>query len=157
MIHGVYGSNVVAYLSLEENRINNNVHKDKIYHLFKFTNDMLGTVKYVYGAKNIHNDRYVKYTFSHNTTDNVFSTINFNPFGYWSYEVYEVSWVGSVSINDTNAPNSETEVLTVNDNNGVVQGLVHKGKLLIQETAGQEQIKYTQYTENTTTNYLYTD
>jgi hypothetical protein len=157
MIHGVYGSNVIAYLSLEESRIHTSVGKDNIYHLFKFTNDMTGNVKYVYGAKNIHNDRYVKYTFSHNTTDNVFSAINFKPFGYWKYEVYEVSWLGTVAINDTNAPNSETEVLTVDNANGVVQGLVHRGKLFITETSGSEQIKYTTHTEASSTNYLYTD
>lgn len=156
MITGVYGQNLVVYLTLEEKRIHTSVSKDKIWHLFKFTNDMTGTVKYCYGAKNTHNDRYVKYTINHNTTDNVFSTINFKPFGFWKYEVYEVSWIGTVAINDAHAPNSETEILSVHNDNGVVKGKVEEGKLYIQETAGSEQIKYTKHT-TTETNYLHTN
>ena len=118
---------------------------------------MTKTVKYAYGTIVKKNDRYVKQTIDHNTTENIFSgRVNFKPYGYWSYEVYEVSWIGTVGVNDTNAPNSETEVLTVNNNNGVVKGKVHEGKLYVTETVGSEQIQYTTHTE-TTTNYLYSN
>lgn len=118
---------------------------------------MTKTVKYAYGTIVSKNDRFVKQTIAHNTTENIFTgRVNFKPYGFWSYEVYEVSWIGTVAVNDTNAPNSETEVLTVNNNNGVVQGKVHEGKLYIEETSGSEQVQYTQHTE-TTTNYLYTN
>ena len=159
MIHGIYGSNYIFYLTLEDQRINTAVSKNNIWHLFKFTHDLTKEVKYCYGAKNIHNYKYVKYTFSHNTSENIFNgNINFKPFGYYKYEVYEISWIATPAINDTNAPNSETEVLTVNDNNGVVQGIVEVGKLLISETVGSEQVSYTKYTQNdNTNNYLYTN
>jgi len=118
---------------------------------------MTGTVKYCYGKKYTTNDRYVKNTFSHNTTEDVFnSRINFKPFGFWKYEVYEVSWIGTVDLNVDNAPATETTVLSVHNDNGVVKGKVEEGKLYIQETAGSEQIKYTEHT-TTETNYLYAD
>tara|TARA_R110002020_G_scaffold209230_2_gene415208 strand:+ start:20097 stop:20576 length:480 start_codon:yes stop_codon:yes gene_type:complete len=157
MIHGTYGSTVTSYLSLLESKINTSVVDSKLRWLFKFTNDMTKTVKYSYGrlTGGVVNDRYVKSEFLHNTTESVFtSNINFKPYGYWSYEVYEVSWIGTVAVNDTNAPNSETEVLSVANGNGVVQGKVHEGKLYVTETVGSEQIQYTEHTESTT-NYLY--
>tara|TARA_R110000824_G_scaffold136028_1_gene299535 strand:- start:1901 stop:2374 length:474 start_codon:yes stop_codon:yes gene_type:complete len=155
MIHGTYGSTVTSYLSVLESKINTSVVDSKLRWLFKFTNDMTKTIKYSYGNIVSTNDRFIKQTFSHNATENIFTgAINFKPYGYWSYEVYEVSWIGTVAVNDTNAPNSETEVLSVANGNGVVQGKVHEGKLYITETSGSEQIKYTEHTESTT-NYLY--
>ena len=158
MILGTYGSNIDTYLSLEEKRINTSVVENKVRYLFKFINDMTGAVKYAYGTKGTTNERYVKNTFAHNTSENIFTgNINFKPYWFWKYEVYEVTWNGSVAVNDTNAPNSETETLTVNDNNGVVRGKVEEGKLYIQETSGQEQVKYTKYEPSSSTNYLYTN
>jgi len=157
MIHGTYGGIVTSYLSLLESKINTAVADANLRYLFKFTNDMTKTVKYCYGKKYDTNDRYVKNTFSHNTTENLFlSKIDFKPYGYWSYEVYEVSWIGTVGLTDDTAPETETEVLSVDDNNGVVQGKVHEGKLYISETSGSEQIQYTEHTESTT-NYLYSN
>ncbi|QDP52957.1 MAG: hypothetical protein Tp165SUR256671_38 [Prokaryotic dsDNA virus sp.] len=158
MIHAVYGQTITAYLSLLENRFNTSVSDDNIRYLFKFTNDLTKAVKYAYGTIVSKNDRFIKLTFAHNTSENIFTgNINLKPYGYWNYETYEVSWIGTVGVNDTNAPNSETEVLTVNNNNGVVQGKVHEGKLYVSETVGSEQIKYQQYEPTTTTNYLYTN
>ena len=155
MIHGTYGSSVTSYLSLLESKINTSVVDEKLAWLFKFTNDMTKTVKYCYGKSFTINDRYVKNQFLHNTTENIFSYhINFKPYGYWSYEAYEVSWIGTLALSDDTAPNSETEVLSVDNGNGVVQGKVHEGKLYISETSGSEQIQYTEHTESTT-NYLY--
>jgi|TARA_R110002049_G_scaffold2647_9_gene19722 hypothetical protein len=157
MITGVYGSTISSYLTLEEKRIHTAVDASKVRYLFKFTNDLTKTVKYAYGVKSTTNDRYVKNTFAHNATENIFTgAINFKPYGFWSYEVYEVTFIGTVGLNDTNAPNSETEILSVHNDNGVVKGKVEEGKLYIQETAGSEQIKYTQHT-TTETNYLHTN
>ena len=156
MIHAQYGTNVTSYLSLLESKIHTAVAEAKLRWLFKFTNDMTKTVKYCYGKKDTVNDRYVKNDFLHNTSENVFShQINFKPYGYWSYEVYEVSWVGTVSLSADNAPSEETEVLEAHNDNGVVRGLVHEGKLYVTETAGTEQIKYTEHEPATQTNYLY--
>ena len=157
MITGVYGSTISSYLTLEEKRIHTAVDASKVRYLFKFTNDLTKTVKYSYGRKTSTNDRYIKNDFLHNTTDSVLDfTINFKPYGFWKYEVYEVTWIGTVFLEAGNAPTTETQILSVDDNNGVVKGKVEEGKLYIQETAGSEQIKYTQHT-TTETNYLHTN
>lgn len=157
MITGVYGSTISSYLTLEEKRIHTAVDSSKVQYLFKFTNDLTKTVKYSYGRKISTNERYIKNDFLHSTTDSVLDfTINFKPYGFWKYEVYEVTWIGTVAIEIGFAPTIETQILSVHDNNGVVQGKVEEGKLYIQETAGSEQIKYTQHT-TTETNYLHTN
>ena len=157
MITGVYGSTISSYLTLEEKRIDTAKATSKIEYLCKFTNDMTKKVKYCYGIKSTHNDRYVKLQFLHNTTEDINSyKINFKPYGFWKYEVYEVSWIGSARLTVDTAPSTETEVLEVDNDNGIVKGKVEEGKLYIQETAGSEQIKYTEHT-TTETNYLYAD
>ena len=160
MITGVYGSSIPSYLTLEEKRIHTAVDASKVRYLFKFTNDSTKKVKYAYGLKSTHNDRYVFNHFVHNTTEDLFaSEIDFKPFGFWYYEVYEVTWLGTVTLTGgeaATAPNTERQVLPVDNNHGVVQGKVEEGKLYIQETVGSEQIKYTQHT-TTETNYLYAD
>jgi len=161
MIHVTYGQNLVANLSLRESKISS-LAQSKIAYLFKFTNDLTKNVKYAYGdyvaSEATTNDRSIEIAILHHATGDLFGgSVNFKPYGYWTYEVYEVAWIGTVGINDTNAPNSETEVLTVNDNNGVVQGKVHEGKLYVSETEGQEQIKYQKYEPSSSTNYVYTN
>ena len=157
MITGVYGSTISSYLTLEEKRIHTSVDASKVLYLFKFTNDMTGTVKYCYGRKTTTNDRYIKNTFTHNTSEDLFTyKINFKPYGFWKYEVYEVTWLGTVTLTTDTAPATETHILEVGAANGVVKGKVEEGKLYIQETAGSEQIKYTEHT-TTETNYLYTN
>tara|TARA_R110002051_G_scaffold229372_1_gene291381 strand:- start:421 stop:777 length:357 start_codon:yes stop_codon:yes gene_type:complete len=116
---------------------------------------MTKTVKYSYGKHTTTNDRYVKNQFLHNTTEDLFTfNINFKPYGYWSYEVYEVSYISFEDVTAATSPATETHVLAEADENGVVQGKVHEGKLYVTETAGDEQIQYTEHTESTT-NYLY--
>ena len=59
------------------------------------------------------------------------------------YEVYEVSWIYGESppvvVAEGTAPKNETDVLPVEPENGVVQGLVTKGKLYLAEKDGTEQ------------------
>lgn len=158
MIHTTYGQTITSYLSLLESNINTSVSNSNLRWLFKFTNDMTGTVKYSYGRTITTNDRYIKNEFYHRTSEDLFTSyINFKPYGYWGYEVYEVSWIGTASLTVDTAPATETQILSVADTNGVVQGKVHEGKLYVSETGGSEQIKYTTHTESSGTNYLYTN
>ena len=73
------------------------------------------------------------------------------------YQIYEVSWIGTVSLTEETAPSDEDEVLSINDDKGVVQGLVETGKLYVTETDGSEQITYTEHTEASGTNYIWTN
>lgn len=158
MITTVYGSSLDTYLTLEEKRIDTAKAHSHVKYLFKFTNDLTKTVKYAYGVKGTTNDRYVKNTFTHNTTENIYTgAINFKPYGFWKYEVYEVTWQASPNVSSGYAPANENDVLTPPDNHkGIVKGKVEEGKLYIQETEGQEQVRYTKHT-TTETNYLYTN
>jgi len=164
MLHITYGSTGTFYVTTEEKRINTSVATSKIRLLFKFTNDMSKVVKYAYGQSLDHNDnirkyqRYTKATVSHNTTENVYTgAVNFKPFGFWKYEIYEVSWIGTVSLTAETAPLNENNLGSVSDNIGVVQGKVEEGKLYVTETAGSEQITYTQHPEPSGTNYIWTN
>ena len=164
MLHITYGSTGTFYVTTEEKRINTSVATSKIRLLFKFTNDMSKVVKYAYGQSLDHNDnirtyqRYTKATVSHNTTENVYTgAVNFKPFGFWKYEIYEVSSIGTVSLTAETAPSNENNLGSVSDNIGVVQGKVEEGKLYVTETAGSEQIKYTQHPEPSGTNYIWTN
>jgi hypothetical protein len=61
--------------------------------LFKFTNDMSGAVKWGYGQNVVNTDRYTKLTiFSTQggivAEDVIFGIVNFEPNGYWKYEIY---------------------------------------------------------------------
>ena len=48
MIQAITATNITAYISTEDNRINTSVAKTQIRHLVKFINDMDGRVKYAY-------------------------------------------------------------------------------------------------------------
>ena len=159
MITGVYGSTIIANLSLEEKRIDTAKVIAKIEYLCKFTNDMTKTVKYCYARKNVglHKDRSVELKFLHNTSEDPFTyKVNFKPYGFWKYEIYEVSWIGTVTVSSGNAPATENDVLSpVADTKGVVQGLVTKGKMNLSEKDGTQQVQYKQREAPTETNYIY--
>ena len=165
MLHITYGSEGTFYVTTEEKRIHTSVDSSRIRLLFKFTNDMDKRVVYAYGQNQVHNDstrtyqRSTKVTIGHNTTENVFTgRVNFKPFGYWKYQIYEVSWVSvDVALDVDTAPSTETEVLDVHPQNGVVQGLVETGKLYVTETVGSEQITYTEHEPSSGTNYIWTN
>mgnify|MGYP003152780079 FL=1 len=164
MLHITYGQTGKFYVTTEEKRIDTSVASSKIRLLFKFTNDMDKRVVYAYGQSTIHYDairayqRYTRLSIGHNTSENVFTgLVNFKPFGYWKYEIYEVSWIGSINLTADYAPTTVTQVLSVADENGVVKGLVETGKLYVTETAGSEQISYTEHPEPSGTNYIFTN
>ena len=164
MLHITYASDARFIVTTEEKRIDTSVVSSQIRLLFKFTNDMDKRVVYAYGQSQLHLDavrtyqRYTKVTIGHHATENVFTgKVNFKPFGYWKYEIYEVSWKGTVSLSASTAPATETAVLETHNDNGVVKGLVETGKLYVTETDGSEQIKYTEHTESSGTNYIWTN
>tara|TARA_R100000781_G_C4036952_1_gene112632 strand:+ start:254 stop:739 length:486 start_codon:yes stop_codon:yes gene_type:complete len=158
MIQAITETNLTTYLQTEDNRINDSVPVAQIRHLLKFTNDMDKSVSYAYGATETIYNRYTKFTFTYNATPNVYTgLIKFLPSGYWKYEVYEVTWNGSeVVVGSGTAPATETDVLERADTNGVVQGLVTKGKMYVGDKAGTAQVQYTQRQEPSGgTNYIY--
>ena len=158
MIQLTYATAYTFNVTTEDVRIDTSVPRTQIRHLFKFTNDMDGGVKYAYGRSETIRDRYTNITLQHNTTEDIVEgKIDFLPNGYWKYEVYEVSFNGaSVVISDTTVPKSETG--TASDQSGVygtVKGCVEIGKLFVTEQSGLEQVKYTQRQEPSGTNYIY--
>ena len=158
MIHATYGSTATFYTTTEEKRIDTAVPKAQIRYLFKFTNNLSGGVVYGYGQSQAVNDRYTSVQILHNTTENVYEgKVDFKPNGYWTYEIYEVSWQGSsVVLGSGTAPINETDVLSpVANTKGVVQGRVELGKLYVSETTGSEEVQYTEHPEPSGTNYIY--
>ena len=158
MIQAYTETDFKAYLSTEDNRINTSVDKRQIRFLVKLINDMDGSIDYVYPAETINN-RFTEMTFTYEAdalaVDMFAGEVNLLPAGYWKYEVYEVSWEGTVSLSVETAPQTETEVLEPSPTVGVVQGLVTKGKLYLAEKDGTEQVQYTQHPEPSGTNYIY--
>ena len=157
MIQAYTETNFKAYLSTEDNRIDTSVAKTQIRFLVKLINDMDGSIDYVYPVVTINN-RFTEMSFTYQPNElNLWNgEVNLLPAGYWKYEVYEVSWIGKVSLNSEQAPSTATEVLPVDDNTGVVQGLVTKGKLYLAEKDGTEQVQYNQHETAAGTNYIYT-
>ena len=164
MLHITYGSSGTFYVTTEEKRIDTSVPSAQILLLFKFTNDLDKGVVYAYGQNTTHRDTINTYqrnttvAIHHNTTENVFlGRVNFKPYGYWKYEIYEVSFNGTVPTLDADtAPITETDVAdSTGSVHGTVKGKVEEGKLYVSETDAQ--VTYTQYTETSGTNYIYTN
>tara|TARA_R100000781_G_C4039730_1_gene113568 strand:- start:22 stop:504 length:483 start_codon:yes stop_codon:yes gene_type:complete len=157
MIQAITESTIKASLSTEDNRIDTSVASTQIRHLVKFINDMDGSVQYAYGAVETIYNRYTDFQFLYNTTPNIYEgKTKLIPSGSWKYEVYEVSWIGTVTVSAGNAPASETDVLSpAADTKGVVQGIVTKGKLNLTDKSGTAQVQYTQREAPESTNYIY--
>jgi len=157
MIQAITETNLTTNLQTEDNRINTSVASSQIRHLLKFTNDMDKSVQYAYAEDEIILPRYTYFRFLYNTTPDVYNgEIKFLPAGYWKYEVYEVSWVGAVSVSSGNAPVTENDVLSPPaDTKGIVQGLVTKGKMYVAEKDGTQQVQYNEYEPSSGTNYIY--
>tara|TARA_R110002012_G_scaffold226409_2_gene398535 strand:- start:369 stop:848 length:480 start_codon:yes stop_codon:yes gene_type:complete len=156
MIQAITETNLTTYLQTEDNRIDTSAVSSKIRHLVKFTNDMDKSIHYVYSTVHLIYDRYTKFVFNYNSSpDRYEGTIDLKPAGYYKYEIYEVSWKGTPVIANGTAPATETDVLPVEDGNGVVQGLVTKGKMYVADKAGTAQVQYTQRQEPSGTNYIW--
>jgi len=156
MIQAIRETNFDAFIETKANRIDASTPSTKIRHLVKFINDLDEAVFYAYPLlENIHN-RYTQMAFVYNAIpDRYTGKINLIPAGYFKYEVYEVSWIGTPDVADGTAPETETDVLPVSDDNGVVEGLVAIGKLYLGEKAGSEEVQYTEYEAPKTTNTIY--
>ena len=157
MIQAITETNFNIYIQTEDNRINTSVASTQIRHLVKFTNDLDKSVYYAYGATETIKDRFTKINLTYNTTPNIYTgATKLFPAGYWKYEIYEVSWIGTVTVSSGNAPATEDDVLTPkSDDKGVVDGLVTKGKMYLAEKDGTQQVQYTQRQEPSGTNYIY--
>ena len=89
--------------------------------LFKFTNDMSGDVKWAYGQNTVIRNRYTTVDFFHDTTESVFDgKVNFNPQGYWKYDVYEIPFSTTPVLDDCNAVNPSLTNWDVNDTSGTL-------------------------------------
>lgn len=157
MIQAITETDIKIYVQTEDNRINTSVASTQIRHLVKFTNDLDKSVYYAYGNTEIIKDRYTNINISYGTSPDIYTgVIKLFPAGYYKYEVYEVSWIGTVTVSSGNAPATEDDVLTPPaDSKGVVQGLVTKGKMYLAEKDGTQQVQYTQREAPTETNYIY--
>ena len=150
MIQAITGTNLTTYLQTEDNRINTAISSANIKHLCKFTNDMDGSVDYAYAQVETIYERYTKFVFQYNATPDIYTgRINFLPSGYWKYEIYEVTWItppGELfTLTNENAPATEEFVFEpAAAGLGVVEGLVTKGKMYVDEAAGTEEVQYTQ-------------
>jgi len=158
MIQGFTETNISANISTEDNRIDTSVSSTQIRFLVKFINDLDGSIVYCYPTSTIFN----RYSVMNFTYESVLANVNFYsagihllPSGHWKYEVYEVSWIGTVAVILGKAPATETDVLSVSDTNGVVQGIVTKGILNLTEKAGTEQVQYNQHPEPSEDNFIY--
>ena len=157
MIQAITETNLEINVQTEDNRIDTSVASTQIRHLFKFTNDLDKSVHYAYAFVENIKARFTETLFIYNSTTNLYSgRINFLPSGYWKYEVYEVSWIGTVTVSSGNAPATEDDVLSPAANDkGVVQGLVTKGKMYLAEKDGTQQVQYKQHETEEQTNYIY--
>jgi hypothetical protein len=144
MIQAISQTNFDAFIETKANRIAL-TSSAQIRHLVKFTNDLDGSVFYAYPLLETIYERYTKMPFIYNIATNRYTgKINLKPAGYYKYEVYEVSWIGTVALGKATAPSTETDVLPVHNDNGVVEGLVAIGKLYLSEADGSEEVQYIQ-------------
>ena len=157
MIQAITETNLEINVQTEDNRIDTSVASTQIRHLFKFTNDLDKSVHYAYAFVENIKARFTEALFVYQLTPNLYAgQIKFLPSGYWKYEVYEVSWIGTVTVSLGYAPADEDDVLSPAANDkGVVQGLVTKGKMYLAEKDGTEQVQYRQHETAEGTNYIY--
>tara|TARA_R100001530_G_scaffold9494_1_gene9550 strand:+ start:373 stop:858 length:486 start_codon:yes stop_codon:yes gene_type:complete len=158
MIQAITETAFTIYVQTEDNRIDTSVASTQIRHLVKFTNDLDKSVHYAYGNAETIKDRFTKININYvgSSPDMYVGETKLFPAGYWKYEIYEVSWIGTVTVSLGNAPKNEDDVLSPAANDkGVVQGLVTKGKMNLSEKDGTQQVQYTQRQEPSGTNYIY--
>ncbi len=157
MIQAITETGFNIFVQTEDNRINTSVASTQIRHLVKFTNDLDKSVYYAYGNTELIKDRYTNINIAYSTTPNIYTgRVKLFPAGYYKYEIYEVSWIGTVTVSSGFAPANEDDVLSpVANTKGVVQGLVTKGKMNLSEKDGTQQVQYTQREAPTETNYIY--
>ena len=157
MIQAITETGLSTNISTEDNRIDTSVASTQIRFLVKFINDLDGSIAYAYPQlTNGIKPRFTEMAFVYNINPNMYSgQIKLFPAGHWKYEVYEVSWTGTVEVVFGKAPATETDILPASPSHAVVQGIVTKGILNLTERSGTEQVQYTQHAEPDETNYIY--
>ena len=158
MIQAITETGFNIFVQTEDNRIDTSVASTQIRHLVKFTNDLDKSVYYAYGSAETIEDRFTKISINYDATapDMYNGGTKLFPAGYYKYEIFEVSWIGTVTVSSGNAPATENDVLSpVADTKGVVQGLVTKGKMNLSEKDGTQQVQYTQREAPIENNYIY--
>tara|TARA_R100001463_G_scaffold95970_2_gene150500 strand:+ start:332 stop:814 length:483 start_codon:yes stop_codon:yes gene_type:complete len=157
MIQAITESSFLIYVQTEDNRIDTSFASTQIRHLIKFTNDLDKSVFYAYGKTELIKERFTTIQIDYNTTPDIYiGRVKLFPAGYYKYEIYEVRWIGAVTVSSGNAPATEDDVLIpAADTKGVVRGLVTKGKMYLAERDGTQQVQYTQRQAPTETNYIY--
>jgi len=156
MIHNTLGTTINIIGTTEESRVNTSIPSSNIRFLVKITNDYSGAIQYAYGLNQVIKSRYTKFDIEFATDGEIYEgTVNLSPSGYWTYKIYEVSYIASVPVLDiTNAPKTEVTVLPVADENGVVEGQVDMGKLHVHLAEGQEEVSYIKL-DSVSDNYIY--
>ena len=157
MIQATTETAFTVYINTEANRNDISVASTQIRHLMKFTNDLDGAAFYAYGATETIYNRYTLMTFTYHTSPDLYTgQTKLLPAGYYKYEAWEVSWTGTVTVSSGNAPATETDVLSPPAaTKGIVKGLVAIGKMNVSEKSGTEQVRYKQYEETSSTNYIW--
>ena len=158
MQHTTIGNTTTFYSTTEESRINTTVAASNIRFLLKLTNDFSKQVKYAYGQNQRINNRYSSFEIFHNTTERIVTgNVNLTPAGYWTYEVYEVSFIVDPrdSLTSDIAPSTETVVLDAAVVNGVVEGRIEIGKLLSSDTELAKEVIYSEYSTPDEDSYIY--
>ena len=156
MQHTTIGNTTTFYSTTEESRINTSVSVNNIRFLIKFTNDFSKQVKYAYAQNENINNRYTSFELYHNTTENILEgKINLQPSGYWTYEIFEVSFVNTPTLTDSTAPLSDVIVLSPSDDNGINNGRIEIGKLLSSETDLGKEVIYNEYATTDDDTYIY--
>ena len=157
MIQATTETGFNIFVQTEDNRINTSVASTQIRHLVKFTNDLDKSVYYAYGVTETIKDRYTQISINYDLTPDMYAgETKLFPAGYYKYELYEVSWIGTVTVSSGYAPANEDDVLSpAADTKGIVQGLVTKGKMNLSEKDGTQQVQYRQHETAEETNYIY--
>jgi len=156
MIHYTLTNTLKLIGTTQESRIDNSVPTENLRFLCKFTNEYSGTILYAYAKNVVVKRRFTSMEVDYNAINNTFnSQINLVPAGYWKYEIYEVSYKQTSSTYDsTNSPKTEVDVLTVSDENGVVNGRVDIGKLHVHNVDGNNENEYI-LLDGASDNYIY--
>ena len=156
MQHTTIGNTTTFYSTTEESRINTAVSSNNIKFLVKFTNDFSKNVKFAYAQNENINNRYTSFELYHNTTENILEgKVNLQPAGYWTYEIFEISFINTPTLTETTAPLSDIIVLTPSDDNGINNGRIEIGKLLSSETDLGKEVTYNEYSSDDGDSYIY--
>jgi len=156
MQHTTIGNTTTFYSTTEESRINTDVGAGNIRFLIKLTNDFSKNIKFAYAQGQQINNRYTSFELYHNTTESILEgKVNLQPAGYWTYEIFEISFINTPTLTETTAPLSDTVVLTPSDDNGINNGIIEIGKLLSSETELGKEVTYNEYSTGDEDSYIY--